>query len=251
MNVQDDLYLGPVGGPNGFDLTPQSGNNPTSQGAVGPAGRVVFRNIVPLTLQTANVAVLQALTSGTALTLAAGTGVTLGTAPDGSGSAVVVFDVARAVSLTSTANLSAINVLIVGFDEYGQRMSQLRAGPNNNTVNTLKAFKSVLSATPQSTSASTMSVGTSDVFGLQFRMIDAAYIIQAKWDSTLAANAGTFVAADTTSPATTATGDVRGTFAQAGAASNGSRRLIVTMHVDGAQCGASATRANAIGVTQV
>jgi len=249
MNVQDDLYLGPSG-PSGFDLTPTSGDNPTSQPGIGPAGRIVFRNIVPLTLQVANVAALQALTSGTALTLAAGTGVTLGTAPDGSGASVIVFDVARAVSLTSVSDLSAINVLIVGFDEYGARMSQLRAGPNNNTVNTLKAFKSVLSVTPQGTSASTMSVGTSDVFGLQYRMIDAAYIVQAKWDNTLAANAGTFVAADQTSPATNATGDVRGTFAQAGNASNGSRRLIISMHVDGSQCGTNATQTNAIGVTQ-
>lgn len=249
MQVQDDLYTGPLG-PNGFCLISTGGENPTRQYGVGPLGRVAFRNIVPLTLQTANIAALQASTSGTALTLAAGTGVTTGVAPDGSGSMVYQFDVARAVSLTSTSNLSAINYLITGFDEYGVKLTQLKAGPNNNTVNTLKAFKSVLSVVPQGTSASTVSVGSSDVFGLQFRMIDATYIVQAKWDSTLAANAGTFVAADTTSPATNATGDVRGTFAQAGGASNGSRRLIITMHVDATQCGPNATMANAIGVTQ-
>ena len=250
MEVQDDYYSGPVG-PNGFCLFPTSAENPTAQYGVGPLGRLVTLNITPLTLQTANVAALQALTSGTAFTLAAGTGITTGSAPDGSGATVYVFDVARSVSLTSTANLSAINVLVTGYDVYSRKQTQLMAGPNNNTVNSLKAFKSILSVVPQSTSASTMSVGTSDVFGLPFVAKNAAFVINAKWDSTLAANAGTFVAADVTSPATNATGDTRGTFAQAGAASNGSRQLLVYLHVDGTQCGPNATQVNAIGVTPV
>lgn len=249
MQVQDDLYLGPLG-PNGFCLVPTAGENPTAQYGCGPMGRIAFLNIAPLTLQTANVAALQAPTSGTALALSAGTGATLGVAPDGSGASVIVFDVARAVSLTSAANLSGFNVLVTGFDVYGQKMTQLLAGPNANTVNTLKAFKSVLSVVPQGTSASTLSVGTSDVFGLPFAIADAGYIVSAKWDNTLAQNAGTFVAADATAPATNATGDVRGTFAQAGSASNGSRRLVIAMHLTAGQCGPSATQAGAIGVAQ-
>ena len=72
-----------------------------------------------------------------------------------------------------------------------------------------------------------------------------------KWAGVLAQNAGTFTAADTTSPATNATGDPRGTYAQSGAASNGTNRLVVCMHVDGTQCGSNATLVNAIGVTPV
>lgn len=245
MQVQDDLYLGPEY----FNRVTTAADNPTSQPGCGPMGRIVFRNILPLTLQTNNAAALQALTAATAMTLAIGTGTTLGTAPNGSGSSVIMFDVARAVSLTSTANLSAINVTIVGFDEYGQRMTQTRAGPNNNTVNTLKAFKSVLSVTPDTTSASTMSVGTSDVIGLNFCMTDVVYLMAVKWAATLAQDAGTFVAADTTSPATAATGDVRGTYVPS-SASNGARRLVVGMHLSGAQCGWNATEAAAFGVTQ-
>lgn len=250
MEVSDDLYTGPVGGPNGFCLVSSSGGNPTRQYGVGPLGRVVFRNIVPAALSASNVAALQASTINVALTLAAGAGVTAGLAPDGTGRAVMVFDVARAVSLTSVSNLSAINYLISGFDEYGAPMSQLKTGPNGNTVNTLKAFASVLSVVPTGTSANTVSVGAADIFGLPFRMIDAGYIVSAKWANVLAQNAGTLVTADQTSPATNLTGDVRGTFAQSGAASNGANRLVIAMHVDATQAGPTATRANAIGVTQ-
>lgn len=246
MQVQDDLYLGPEY----FNFTRTDAQNPTSQPGVGPMGRIVFRNIVPLALNAANVAALQAPAANIPLTLTAGTGVTVGTAPDGSGAAVIVLDVARAVSLTSGSNLSALNVTVTGYDEYGAFLTVTRAGPNANTVNTLKAFKSVRSVTSDAASASTLSVGTSDVFGLNWRMIDAGYILSVKWAGVLAQNAGTFVAADTTSPATASTGDVRGTFAQSGAASNGSNRLLIAMHVDATQCGYNATQAAAIGVTQ-
>lgn len=245
MMVSDDYYSGPEG-PNAFYVRDPA--NPTIQNGVGPLGRVVFRDIVPLTLQVANVAVLQAPAANTALTLAAGTGVTASTDP--SGNRIILFDVARAVSLTSTSDLSGINFLVTGYDEYGQRMSQLKAGPNNNTVNTLKAFKSVLSVVPSAANAGTVSVGTSDIFGLNYCITDAVEIVSAKWAATLAQNAGTFVAADTTSPATNLTGDVRGTFLPASSASNGSRRLMICMHMLSTQAGSDATRAAALGVTQ-
>jgi hypothetical protein len=70
-----------------------------------------------------------------------------------------------------------------------------------------------------------------------------------KWDNTLAQDAGTFVAADATSPATASTGDVRGTYVPSGS-SNGSKRLVVWMHLTAIQCGPNATRAGAAGVDQ-
>lgn len=249
MEVSDDLFLGPVG-PSGFNLTLTGGENPTRQYGAGPMGRVVFHNIVPLALGAAVVAVLQASTLNTALTLAAGTGTTSGLAPDGSGSAIIVLDVPRAVSLTSTSNLSAITYLVRGFDQYGLPMSQLITGPNNATVNSTKAFKSVRSVVPTGTSASTISVGMADIFGLPFVMLDAGFLVSAKWAGVLAQNAGTFTAGVTTSPATTTTGDIRGTFAQSGAASNGVLRLVIAMHLTASQCGPTATMVNAIGVVQ-
>lgn len=252
MQVSDDLYLGGFlsNGMQGVTMGATGSGNPTLNQGVGPAGRIFFLNIVPATLGTTNVAALAAPTANTAMTLAAGAGVTVGTAPDGSGATVYQFDVARSVSLTSGSNVSAVNFLVVGYDMYGQKLSQLMTGPNGNTVNSLKAFKSILSITPQGTSASTVSAGTSDVFGLPWVVKDAVYIVSAKWNNTLAANAGTLVTADTTNPATNLTGDVRGTFAQAGAASNGSRRLMLAIHLDGTQCGALSTFTNTWGVPQ-
>ena len=248
MHAQDDLYTGPLG-PNGFCLFPTAAENPTAQYGVGPLGRIVTHNITPLALGTTNLAALQASATGVPLVLAAGTGLTTALAPDGSGATVYVFDVPRCVSLTSASNLSAINYLITMYDTYGRKQTSLLTGPNANTVNTLKAAKSVLSIVPQGTSASTVSAGTSDIFGLPFKAVNAGYIINVKWASTLAANAGTFTAADATSPATSATGDPRGTFLQSGAASNGTNQLLIFQHVDASQCGPNATLVNAIGVT--
>jgi hypothetical protein len=50
----------------------------------------------------------------------------------------------RTISLTSTNNLSAINFTISGYLN-GQPVSQIIAGPNNNTVNTTQLFNTVTS----------------------------------------------------------------------------------------------------------
>lgn len=245
MQVNDDLFLGnaqAIG-----TLRPTSADNPTAQAGVGPMGRVAFHNMIPLTKQAANVAALQAVVAA-GLVLAAGTGATSAPAPDGSGGTVIVFDTPRAVSLTSAANLSAINFTITGFDLYGRRTSQTRAGPNANTVNTLKAFASVLSVTASAGSGSTVSIGSADIFGLPYTLIDIGYIVSNKWAGALAQDAGTAVVADATSPATAATGDPRGTYAPS-SASDGVKRLVICQHLDGTQAGAASTLVAAVGVT--
>lgn len=245
MQASDDLYTGAFL-PGGLYLGGTTAGS--RQSGVGPLGRVIFKNIIPLALAVNNVATVVGQTANVAIPLVAGTGTTLGVAPDGSGRAVIVLDTPRAVSLTSAGNLSASNITVVGFDQYGQLQTQTRAGPNANTVNTLKAFASVLSVTSGTTSATTMSVGTSDIFGLDYVCLDAGYIISAKWNNVLAQNAGTLVDADVTTPATAATGDTRGTYAQAGAASDGTKRLVICQHLDGSQCGKSATQVALLGV---
>ena len=265
MHVQDDIYTGPTG-PNGstfgFSTNGQIGGsglspaqwpidgNPTMQYGVGPLGRVTFLNIIPNAIASANLAALQASTAGVPLTLTVGAGI-LGTspAPDLSGGTVYVLDSNRCISLTSLSNLSGVNFLVTGYDVYGRRQTQLVTGPNGNTVNTKKAFMAILSVVPQSTSALTVSVGVADIFGLPWRAVDAGYIISAKWANVLAPNAGTFTAGDLTSPATNLTGDPRGTFAPAGAASNGVNRLLICQHVDGTACGTNGTPVGAVGVS--
>ncbi len=250
MNISDDIYTGPLG-PNGFVLQTVGNPNPTKNYGVGPLGRIMFRIATPTALSPVAVAPLQAPTAGVPLALAAGPGVTRVISQDGLSQPLYNLGSTRCITLTSAANLSAITFLVVMVDEYGRRQTQLMTGPNANTVTSLKTARSIVSVTPQGTSANLVSVGTADVFGFQFRITDATYIVSAKWDNTLAQNAGTFVPADVTSPATALTGDPRGTFQPAGAASNGVRILVVAFHVDATQCGPTATLVNAIGVTPV
>lgn len=244
MQITDDLYIGPDG-PNAFSVA--NAANPTRQSGAGPLGRVVFRDIIPAALSTTNIAALQAPTSGVAMVLTAGAGIAAGINADGT--PVLILDVPRCVSLSSGSNLSGVNFLVSGYDEYGQKMTQLVTGPNNSTVTTKKAFKQISSSVPQGTSALTVSVGTSDIFGLNYLIDDAGDIISVKWANVLAQNAGTLVNGDQTTPATNLTGDVRGTYAQSGAASNGLNHLTICIHLDSGQTGPNATRALALGVT--
>lgn len=249
----DDLLLGPVvaGGPNSTSgllaANRAGGSSPMTRG-IGPLGRVFIYDQVPLTLAVANIAALQTTAGAAALALTAATGVT--TLVDSTGTTRYVLDIPRAVSLTSTGNISAVNFTVKGYDAYGQPMTATLAGPNNNTVNTLKAFMSVISITASAAVGTNTSAGTSDIFGLPVYVPDAGYIVKAGWAGALAQNAGTLAIADATSPATAATGDVRGTFAQATSASNGTRRLVLTIALAGTICGPEATRLGALGVTQ-
>lgn len=243
MQVSDDIYLGtaPI-----LNVNPA---NPTVQElGVGPMGRVFVWDTVPLTLQTAGLATSQNPTSGSSFTLTAGTGVTTETLP--SGTIAYVLDVPRCVTITA-AGANTATYLVSGIDQYGQSMSQLLAAPSTSTVATTKAFKKVISVTNANSTAGTngLTVGFNDKLGLPFRVTDVTYVQSVKWAATLAQDAGTFVAADTTSPATTSTTDVRGCYTPSSAA-NGTRRLVMTIALPALASGSNATRIGAVGVDQ-
>ena len=256
----DDYYSGNLHNLGSLFLT--SAENPSAQCGVGPLGRSVQLNRTPPTAQTAGFAALQAITANVALTLTAGTGIVKGSAPDGSGAIVYGMDIpgGRGVSLTSLSNLSAINFTMTGYDQYGRKTTSTIAGPNANTVTFPKTVQSVLSIVPSATSASTVSAGTADLFGLEWVCFNGAYMGHIGWVSTtgtssgangrysFANDTGTFVAADLTSPATASTGDPRGTYAPS-SPSNGTTQLVIVHHMDGTQLGVNATLVNAIGVT--
>lgn len=67
----------------------------------------------------------------------------------------------RTFSLTSAADLSLINFVFVWLDQYGTQYTETIAGPNANTVYTvgINGYK-LISVTPASTVASTVSIGT-------------------------------------------------------------------------------------------
>jgi hypothetical protein len=262
VHIQDNVCVGPpslsLRGSNQaspYGLT--GGDDPTQQLGVGPMATCYTWTITPATKAVANLAALQAQAAGAGLALAAGAGVTLdaGLAPDGSGRTVYRFDVPRCVSLTTGGgnNLSGSNFTITGFDQYAKLQTQKIAGPNNTTVNTKKAFLSVLSITSDTTSALTVSAGTADIFGLPLRCPDASYIVSVKGNNALAQDAGTLVAADATTPATNATGDPRGTYAPS-FASSGAAKLTISQFLDPTQIGpiqSASTLVNVLGVTPV
>jgi len=245
MQISDDLYLGAALIPSVAD---SSNPSPMTQG-VGPMGRVYIWDTAPVTLQTAGLATSQNPTSGSSFTLTAGTGVTSRVRADGT--TEYVLDVPRCVTITA-AGANTATYLITGYDQYGQRMSQLVAAPSTSTVATTKAFKTVISVANANATAGTngLTVGFNDKLGLPVRVTDVGYVTSVKWAATLAADAGTFVAADTTSPATTSTTDVRGCYTPSSAA-NGTRRLVMTIALPAIACGPNATRIGVAGVDQV
>jgi len=251
MQFDDNLMIGPVvaGGPAipGLQAANDTAGSSEQTRGIGPLGREYVYDIVPVTAATANLAALQTTAGAGNLALAAAAGVTKVVRPDGT--AAYQFDVPRAVSLTSAGNISAVVFTVSGYDVYGQAMSATLNGPNANTVNTLKAFYQVTQIAVSAAVATNTSAGSSDVLGLPVICSDAGYVDRAGWAGALAADAGTFVAADATTPATSATGDVRGTY-KPSSASNGARRLVMGILLPSTAVGPQATRAGALGVTQ-
>ena len=242
MHVSDDIRVGPVSLPNADTDNP----SPMSLG-VGPLGRVYVFDVVPLTLQTNGLSTTATPGAAGNLTLTAGTGVTARTRSDGT--TEYVLDTPRCVTVTA-AGANAATFTIYGYDQYGQSMSQLIAAPSTSTVATTKAFKTVTRIAISAAAGSAITAGFNDKLGLPLRVTDVGYVISAKWDATLADNAGTFVAADTTSPATTSTTDVRGCYTPSSAA-NGTKRLVMAIALPALAVGPNATRIGAAGVDQV
>jgi len=138
--------------------------------------------------------------------------------------------VARAVSVTGSSSATGGNITINGYDIYGVPMSEVIAAPASaTTVNGKKAFKYISSVVPAFTDAHNYSVGTTDIYGFPLRsdfFSDVAINYNA---AAITANTG-YVAAVTTSPATTTTGDVRGTYALQ-SASDASKRLAIRQFI--------------------
>ena len=156
--------------------------------------------------------------------------------------------VTRCISVTGAAGGTGgagSQILISGYDVYGQPMTQLLNGPvGAATVYTTKAFKyvtSVQSGAAWADTTHTYSIGISDVYGFNVRSDRWEYTETFWAGSFIATSTNAYVAAVKTTPATNATGDVRGTM-QTGAAggltgatataSNGtSVRLMMAMSV--------------------
>ena len=231
----DDLWMGNATGP---QTNSWAGPGTIGRG-VGPLGRVYIFDIVPETASATAVCAAQAVAG-------AGNATINGASASGG---VATLDVARAVNVDSTdSGDTSQTVTVTGTDYWGQAQTETIALNGTTAVAGLKAFKTITQVAVSAAMTGNLTVGSTDVFGLPYRVTDAGYILRAGWAGALADDAGTFVAADVTSPATATTGDVRGTFTPSSAA-NGSRRLVLGLGLTGLQAGPNATQTGAIGVT--
>jgi hypothetical protein len=241
----DDLFLGTAVTNMGMNL----GNpSPMSQG-VGPLGRIYVWDVVPLTKQTNNISAAASYAGAGTAVLAAGTGTT--SVFTAAGIAAIQLDCPRAVSVTiGTGTIADIAITVTGLDVYGQAMTDvIQTGTTQSTtVNGEKAFFQITGVAVAGAVGGTVAVGTTDILGSPVRITTADYIARAGWAGALANDAGTFVAAVTTT-ATTTSGDVRGTYVPS-SAPNGTRRLVMGILLPAIASGPNATRVGALGVTQ-
>jgi hypothetical protein len=253
------------GGSNLYD--PRAGYNQTKMGAIGlGGGESAAINQVPSAIAVANIAASQSPGAGAiALVGATGAGITVLAAPQtvwasgnviptgtlaidlapglvsfglpsvSNGYTVIsMYDptksIARNVRITSGGNDSGITFTVSGYDLYGYPQTATVTGANAGIASTTKTFQFITGITASGAVASTMSVGTGDVFG--FPLLSSFWGDQdIVWNNIWVTASTGYVAADTTSPATSLTGDVRGTM-NVGAGgintpSNGTIRLMV------------------------
>ena len=203
--------------------------------------------------------------SGTSVVLSTKSGNTIsGTArvgtldPTGSGAWVWIAKGAIALldpTQTSSRAIRVVNnnvgdtgysVTLRGYDVYGVPMTETISVTANSTAYGKKAWKHLvtwqLNKSGGGTTTGTITLGTSDVYGLPLRSDFFEYMTEyyaAAFISTNGSSNPLWTAADATSPATATTGDIRGTI-QVGAAGggsstatapNGSTRLAVFMSV--------------------
>ena len=245
MQISDNIMLGPAyGAGTAGNFT---GSSPMELG-VGPMGRIYLHDVVPLAANTTGLAAAQAVGAAGNLTLTAGTGVTTTTLADGT--TALVLDTPRCVDVVSSnAGDTTQTVTIYGYDQYGQAMSQVVTLNGTTRVPTLKAFKQVYRIAISAATAGNISAGTTDTLGLPFRVTDLGYVTNCMFNQTaVTINSTNIKVAVQTSPATTATGDVRGTVAVS--SSDGTKRLVMGLMIPAIGCGPNATRVGAYGVPQ-
>jgi hypothetical protein len=170
------------------------------------------------------------------------------------GGAAVVTTAGTPTGLTYTLGVAPQNMTVSGYDYYGQAMTEVitSSASVSTAVNGKKAFYQIASIATAGATGTTITAGTTDILGIPLRVFDAGYVVRVGWNNTLANDSGgnsAFVAADMTTPATSTTGDVRGTYVPS-TASNGIKRLVIVIGLPSIAAGPNATRTGVLGVTQ-
>jgi len=126
---------------------------------------------------------------------------------------VATLDVARGILVdSSNAGDTTQIVTVTGTDIAGAAVVEDIALNGLTAVPGLKAFKTVTAISVDVILAGNLTVGTTDVLGLDARLLNLFDRLHTLVGSTGAADAGTLVVADQTKPVTNTTGDRRGTY---------------------------------------
>lgn len=134
--------------------------------------------------------------------------------------------IARGVSITANAGATTNVVTVRGYDIFGMPMSEAITATAAATVFGKKAFKYIASITPATTDAGhTLAAGVSDVMGFHTRSDRWEYANIFYNGAFVTAQTG-WLKADTTTPATATTGDVRGTVQLSSGGAGGSATAI-------------------------
>lgn len=189
-------------------------------------------SVTPATIDDDAIALAQSPTVAGALTLN-------GTLVSGG---VAELDCLRAITATSAGDDSGVTITVTGLDYDGQEQSETMLGGDSVAVTTDKAYSAITDVLVDGATASTIKIGTSDKLGFPVKVLRFGQVRIVYNNAAITANTG-FTAADTTSPATAATTDPRGTYALQ-TASNGSRVFDVWIIPD-----ATETATDLYGVT--
>lgn len=161
---------------------------------------------------------------------------------------------ARNVRVKSAGSDVGATFTVAGYDIYGYPMSEAITGAGaGSTASGKKAFKFVTSITPSGTlSGSNVSAAPGDVYGFPLQNQGWPFI-SIFWGAPPATGISSttgWTGAVTTSPATTTTGDVRGTYATQ-TASDGTNRLTILVTMPVALLANANPAVGLFGVTQV
>ena len=204
--------------------------NPFSKVTIGsqPFGAAASGPAAVSTTYVVNVAGATVVAGANVTLNATNSEVIVGLNGSGALGAVVVTDFPRALTYVSSSASDTGTILLTGYDQYKSLQTELITLTGTTPVAGKKAFVYIASVTPVSaTLVGNLSIGTSAIFGLGMA-IDAGSF-NSSWkliSGAQTADAGTVVFADRTSPATSTTGDVRGTYAPA-AAPNGTTAYVL------------------------
>jgi hypothetical protein len=132
---------------------------------------------------------------------------------------VATVDFPRTLQMVSSnAGDTTQTITITGTDYYGAPMTQAVALNGTTPVFTKKAFYTINNIASSAALVGNLTVGTDAKLGLSYCLLTGSLVVGTKNVSgTITADAGTVVQPDATSPATSLTGDVRGTYAPAAA----------------------------------